>query len=85
MRAFHFDAEDYSDIITWRDCEITEPPLTLNMFDEALKAIVNSGLTTCHNNKHFPCHTLAVEYCIKFEWSEVKKMNERGARLLSRQ
>lgn len=28
---FNFDAKHYTDIITWRDCEITEPPLNLDI------------------------------------------------------
>ncbi|KAJ8721038.1 hypothetical protein PYW08_006503 [Mythimna loreyi] len=61
---FNFDAKDYTDIITWRDCEITEPPLTLNMSDETLKDVVKNGLSMCQIID-FPCHTQVVERCIK--------------------
>lgn len=54
MPALNFDAKDYTDLITCKDCETTEPPLTSNLFDEALKEIVKSGLTTCQNIKDFP-------------------------------
>lgn len=90
--SFNFDAEDYTNIITWRDCEITEPPLTLNISDEDLKAIVKSGLGTYQNIKDFPCHTQAVERCIKLVTEAsiaVCGKNKRDgfirARLLSRQ
>lgn len=61
---FNFDAKDYTDIITWRDCEITEPPLTLNMSDETLKDVVKNGLSMSQIID-CPCHTQAVERCIK--------------------
>ncbi|CAD7081940.1 unnamed protein product [Hermetia illucens] len=63
--AFIFDAKDYTEIITWGDCEITEPHLTLTVSDEASKFIVKNGLGTCQNMKDFPCHTQALERCIK--------------------
>ena len=57
--ALNFDAEDYTKIIRWQDFEITEPPLTSNLSDEALKSIVKSGLGTIQNIKNYPCHTQA--------------------------
>lgn len=63
--ALNFDAEDYTKIITWQEFEITEPPLTSNLSDEALKSIVKSGLGTIQNTRNYPCHTQAVERCIK--------------------
>ncbi|GBP52809.1 WD repeat, SAM and U-box domain-containing protein 1 [Eumeta japonica] len=63
--ALNFDAEDYTQIITWQDLKITEPPLTSKLSDEALKSIVKSGLGTILKVKKYPCHTQAVERCIK--------------------
>ena len=63
--ALNFDAEDYTKIMTWEEFEITEPPLTANLSDEALKSIVKSGLGTFQNIKKYLCHTQAVERCIK--------------------
>ncbi|XP_060801595.1 uncharacterized protein LOC132902031 [Amyelois transitella] len=89
--SLNFDAKDYTDLITWQDCKITDPPLTSNLSDEALKEIVKSGLTTCQDIKDFPCHTQAVERCIKLVTeasSAVCGENKRDgfirARLLSR-
>ncbi|CAG5020765.1 unnamed protein product [Parnassius apollo] len=88
----NFDAEDYTDLIKWQDCKITEPPLTYNLSDEFLKEIVKCGLRTCQSIKDFPCHTQAVERCIKLVTeasSAVCGENKRDgfirARLLSRQ
>lgn len=90
--ALNFDAKDYTDLITWQDCKITEPPLTSNLSDETLKEIVESGLTTCQNIQDFPCHTQAVERVIKLVTEastavcgENKRDGFIRARLLSRQ
>ena len=63
--AVNFDDEDYTQIITWQDLNITKPPLIFNLSNEALKSIVKSGLGTIQNIKKCPCHTQAVERCIK--------------------
>lgn len=90
--SLNFDAEDYTDLINWQDHQITEPPLTLNISNEFLENIVENGLSTHHNIKDFPCHTQAVERCIKLVTdasSSVCGENKRDgfirARLLSRQ
>lgn len=49
-------AENFIDIMTWKDFEVTEPSLILNISDEALKVIVKIGLNTCQNTKDFPCY-----------------------------
>lgn len=90
--SLNFDAEDYTDLIIWQYCEITEPPLTLNVSDEDLKVIVKNGLGTFQDIVKFPCHTQAVERCVKLVTeasSSVCGENKRDgfirARLLSRQ
>ncbi|GBP85400.1 hypothetical protein EVAR_62980_1 [Eumeta japonica] len=88
----NFDAEDYTKIITWQDFEITEPPLTFNLSNEALKLIVKSGLGTIQNIKKYPCYIQAVERCIKLVTEasgtvcgDHKRDGFIRARLLSRQ
>ncbi|CAD7088883.1 unnamed protein product [Hermetia illucens] len=71
--AFNFDAKDYTDIGTWRDCEITEPPLTLNVSGEALKVIDRNSLGTSENIEDLPCHTQAVKRCIKLVTFKCKR------------
>lgn len=90
--ALNFDAEDYTKMITWQDFKITEPPLTSSLSDEALKSIVKSGLGTTKNIKNYPCHTQAVERCVKLVTEassavcgEKKRDGFIRARLLSRQ
>lgn len=89
--AFNFNATDYTEMITWKNCKITEPPLTCNLSDDALKSIVKSGLSAVENIRDFPCHTQAVERHIKLVTEassavcgEHKRDGFIRARLLSR-
>ena len=90
--ALNFNAEHYTEMIPWQDYKVTEPPLTYNLSDEALKSIVKSGLGTVQNIKDFPCHIQAVERCIKLVTEassavcgEHKRDGFIRARILSRQ
>ena len=62
----NFEATDYVDLINWQECNITEPPLTKHISDEDLKLLVGSGeATPVLDFPQFPCHTQAVERCVK--------------------
>jgi hypothetical protein len=62
----NFEATDYVDLINWQECNITEPPLTKHISDEDLKFLVGSGeATPVLDFPQFPCHTQAVERCVK--------------------
>jgi hypothetical protein len=61
----NFQATDYVDLINWQESHITEPPLTMNISDEDLKLLVASGNTPVVDFPQFPCHTQAVERCVK--------------------
>lgn len=59
----NFEADDYISLINWQQSAVTEPPMT--------KAFSNNELENFITEKHkfdiqkFPCHTQAVERCIK--------------------
>ena len=53
------------DFINWQENHLTEPPLTMNISDEDLKHLVASGNTPVVDFPQFPCHTQAVERCVK--------------------
>lgn len=61
----NFEATDYVDLINWQESHITEPPLTKNISDEDLKLLVATGDTPVVDFPQFPCHTQAVERCVK--------------------
>jgi len=62
----NFDAKDYYELIDWQNLDLTEPPATQNMTNEVLQ-----GMIASKNPQQlilfpsFPCHTQAVERCIK--------------------
>ena len=62
---FNFDAEDYIDMIDWQKCVVTEPPVTKSISDEDLKSLVDNEETAVVEFQRFPCHTQAVERCVK--------------------
>lgn len=58
-----FDAEDYIDLIDWQSCTVTERPLTMKFTDNDLQNILKENSTLTFEK--FPCHTQAVERCVK--------------------
>ena len=61
----NFNAEDYTELINWQSCNVTEPPLTVNISDVDITAFVKSKESPVVDFPRFPCHTQAVERCIK--------------------
>src|SRR6218665_1415681 len=60
----NFKASDYTELINWTD-EVTEPPVIMNISDAELKASIAEKETPYLFFPRFPCHTQAVERCIK--------------------
>jgi hypothetical protein len=52
-------------MIDWQNCVITEPPATKSLSDEELESLVRSEETPVVQFPRFPCHTQAVERCVK--------------------
>lgn len=60
----NFEAHSYMDLIDWQSVTVTEPPLTRDIPNETLKEmilIVSNEI----NILQYPCHTQAVERCVK--------------------
>ena len=62
---FNFNAEDYIDLIYWHKCALTEPPVTKSVSDADLEHFVRTRATHAIEFPCFPCHTQAVERCVK--------------------
>lgn len=66
---FNFSATEYFDLIDWQSNEITEPPITISLKEETiLEAIQENHIDTNQLLPEvacFPCHTQAVERCVK--------------------
>ena len=61
----NLDANEYFELINWQDTEITEPPLTADAPEADTRSFVKSGRQSTIEFERFPCHTQAVERCVK--------------------
>lgn len=61
----NLDANEYFELINWQDTEITEPPLTADVPEADIRSFVKSGGQSTIEFERFPCHTQAVERCVK--------------------
>ena len=59
----NFEAEMYFDMINWQKVNLTEPPLTSSISDDEINHLISSKEKK--NFPHLPCHTQAVERCVK--------------------
>jgi len=60
----NFKASSYLDLIDWQSTKITEPPLTRHISTETLKKIISKEYDDIEF-LNYPCHTQAVERCVK--------------------
>lgn len=60
----NFDAEDYVKMIEWKVNTFTEPPLTKSLTENQLKTIIEDAPEK-NTIFAFPCHSQAVERCVK--------------------
>jgi hypothetical protein len=61
----NLDANEYFELINWQDTKITEPPLTADVPEADIRSFVKSGGQSTIEFERFPCHTQAVERCVK--------------------
>jgi len=61
----NFDSSDYIELIDWQNTDITEPPLIADLADSVITDLVKNGESPIIDFPRFPCHTQAVERCVK--------------------
>ncbi|GBN33705.1 hypothetical protein AVEN_61571-1 [Araneus ventricosus] len=61
----NFQASDYIEIINCNCCVVYPPPMLRNLSEDDIKSLFNSETTPIRETQKFPCHTQAVERCIK--------------------
>ena len=62
----NFLAENYTELLHWEsDHQRTEPPLTMKITEEELLACISNKKKLRQELFDFPCHTQAVERCVK--------------------
>lgn len=80
IRAFHppklnFQATEYSELIDWTATTLSPPPLLRRISNEEIRAKILTGDTAAEwRFDKFPCHTQAVERCIKLVTSASQKV-----------
>lgn len=62
---FNFEAESLLDLINWRECRVTEPPMTKHITDEEIQELIKTGGYPEGDLWKLPCHTQAVERGVK--------------------
>lgn len=60
----NFNADDYIELIDWESISFTEPPLTMSWSEDELKSMIKNVPDEI-NIFNFPCHSQAVERCVK--------------------
>lgn len=61
----NFDAENYFEIIDWSSCKLFSPPILRNIDDDTILSLIHCETAPNWNIRSFPCHTQAVERCVK--------------------
>lgn len=89
--AINFDATDYVDVIQWNNCILSPPPILENLTTEDISFNMNRIDVPQFDYLNYPCHTQAVERCVKLVTESANKVcgkdNREGyihATLLSR-
>lgn len=59
----NFDATDYTEMIQWNECKVTEPPILRSISDEVLYLCILGNAEI--DIPEFACHTQGVERCVK--------------------
>jgi len=61
----NFNAKDYIELIDWQHTDISEPPLFANIAVDDIEMLVASRTVPSLDFPKYPCHTQAVERCVK--------------------
>ncbi len=61
----NFDAHEYYDMLDFTTVEVTQPPLIASVSDDEIRLLVKKGTETTLEFPRFPCHTQAIERCVK--------------------
>jgi hypothetical protein len=61
----NFEATSYIDLIDWQDASITEPPLLSKFSEDEIMTLIRDKDYSVIQFPRLPCHTQAVERCVK--------------------
>lgn len=72
--SINFSANDYTELIDWSTCKLTPPPLLSKMSTEHIASLLKEKVLPEFNYLKFPCHTQAVERCVKLVTESAEKV-----------
>lgn len=61
----NFNASEYTELIDWKSTKICPPPVLRNITDDEIRSLIQSAEIPKWDLTNFPCHTQAVERCVK--------------------
>ncbi|GBO43126.1 hypothetical protein AVEN_51778-1 [Araneus ventricosus] len=76
----NFQASDYIEITNWNSCVEYSPPMLRDLSEDDIESLINSDTMPIREIQKFPCHTQAVERCIKLVTEASNKVCGREAR-----
>ncbi|GBM50787.1 hypothetical protein AVEN_137108-1 [Araneus ventricosus] len=76
----NFQASNYIEIINWNSFVVYPLPMLRYLSEDDIKSHINSETTPIREIRKFPCHTQAVERCIKLVTEASNKVYGREAR-----
>ncbi|KAE8741305.1 hypothetical protein FOCC_FOCC013159 [Frankliniella occidentalis] len=76
----NFDAQDYPDLIDWKQVKVTFPPVLRRFTNSDLEQAVNNPDFLEENLPPFPCHTQAVERTVQLVSKASKKVTGQDGR-----
>ena len=65
VRPLNYDCSDYIEMINWQSADCTEPPLIADVSDYVITDLIKNEKSEIADFPRFPCHTQAVELCVK--------------------
>ncbi|GBN41734.1 hypothetical protein AVEN_192267-1 [Araneus ventricosus] len=76
----NFQASDYIQIINWNSFAVYPPLMLRDLSEDDVKSLINSDTTSIREIQKFPCHTQAVERCVKLVTEASNKVCVHKAR-----
>ncbi|GBN01544.1 hypothetical protein AVEN_109801-1 [Araneus ventricosus] len=76
----NFQVSNYIEIVNWNSCVVYPPPMLRDLSEDDIKSLINPDTTPIKEIQKFPCHTQAVERCIKLVREASNQVCGREAR-----
>ena len=77
---FNFSATDYTNLIDFDNCRVTEPPILSSIEADELKSLVFENQNKLKESLKLPCHTQAVERMVKIVTEASSRVHSFEAR-----